>query len=152
VSLSVFIIDAMLLLLAVTSSRLAFRTLRRLFPAARNPTGRRVVIYGATDDGELLLRQLHLNTALQRIPVAFLDGNPRKAGRFVHGLPIGNATSAESIAAFCREHDAGELLIATLGTPVATLQEIIDVCSRAGVAVGRMNIDIRELASSGRTE
>ena len=27
------------------------------------------------------------------IPVAFLDANPRKAGRFVHGLPIGNATA-----------------------------------------------------------
>jgi UDP-GlcNAc:undecaprenyl-phosphate GlcNAc-1-phosphate transferase len=145
VTLSVFIIDAMLLLLAVTSSRLAFRALRRLFPAARNPTARRVVIYGATDAGELLLRQLHLNTALQRIPVAFLDADPRKAGRFVHGLPIGNATDAESIAAFCREHDAAELLIATPGMPATTLQEIIDACSRAGVVVARMNIDIREL-------
>ncbi len=144
VSLSVFIIDAMLLLLAVTSSRLAFRALRRLFPAARNPTGRRVVIYGATDAGELLLRQLHINTALERIPVAFLDANPRKAGRFVHGLPIGSATSAESIAAFCREHDAAELLIAT---PTTTLQEIIDACSRAGVVVARMNIDIREITT-----
>ncbi len=152
VSLSVFVIDAMLLLLAVTSSRLAFRALRRLFPATRNPSGRRVVIYGATDAGELLLRQLHLNTALQRIPVAFLDANPRKAGRFVHGLPIGNATSAESIAAFCREHDAAELLIATPGIPAATLQEIIEECSRAGVVVGRMQIDIRELPSVGRTK
>lgn len=152
VSLSVFVIDAMLLLLAVTSSRLAFRALRRLFPATRNPTGRRVVIYGANDAGEMLLRQLHLNTALQRIPVAFLDADPRKAGRFVHGLPIGNATGAESIAAFCREHDAEELLIATLGMPAATLQEIIDACSRAGVVVGRMNIDIRELSASGRAE
>jgi UDP-GlcNAc:undecaprenyl-phosphate GlcNAc-1-phosphate transferase len=146
VTLSVFIIDAMLLLLAVTSSRLAFRALRRLFPATRNPAGRRVVIYGATDAGELLLRQLHLNTALQRTPVAFLDANPRKAGRFVHGLPIGNATDAESIAAFCREHDAAELLIATPGMPATTLQEIIDACSRAGVVVARMNIDIRELS------
>jgi UDP-GlcNAc:undecaprenyl-phosphate GlcNAc-1-phosphate transferase len=144
VTLSVFIIDAMLLLLAVTSSRLAFRALRRLFPATRNPTGRRVVIYGATDAGELLLRQLHLNTALQRIPVAFLDANPRKAGRFVHGLPIGNATSADSIAAFCREHDAAELLIAT---PATALQDIIDACSHAGVVVARMNIDIRELTA-----
>jgi UDP-GlcNAc:undecaprenyl-phosphate GlcNAc-1-phosphate transferase len=145
VTLSVFIIDAMLLLLAVTSSRLAFRALRRLFPATRNPTGRRVVIYGATDAGELLLRQLHLNTSLQRIPVAFLDANPRKAGRFVHGLPIGNATSPESIAAFCREHDAAELLIATPET--TTLQEIIDACSRAGVVVARMHIDIRVLSA-----
>jgi UDP-GlcNAc:undecaprenyl-phosphate GlcNAc-1-phosphate transferase len=145
VTLSVFIIDAMLLLLAVTSSRLAFRALRRLFPATRNPTGRRVVIYGATDAGELLLRQLHLNTSLQRIPVAFLDANPRKAGRFVHGLPIGNATSPESIAAFCREHDATELLIATPG--ITTLPEVIDACSRGGVVVARMNIDIRELTA-----
>jgi UDP-GlcNAc:undecaprenyl-phosphate GlcNAc-1-phosphate transferase len=147
VTLSVFIIDAMLLLLAVTSSRIAFRALRRLLPATRNPAARRVLIYGATDAGELLLRQLHLNTALQRIPVAFLDADPRKAGRFVHGLPIGNATDAGSIAAFCREHDAAELLIATPAMPATTLREIIEACSRAGVVVARMNIEIRELAA-----
>jgi UDP-GlcNAc:undecaprenyl-phosphate GlcNAc-1-phosphate transferase len=152
VTLSVFIIDAMLLLLAVTSSRIAFRALRRLFPATRNPAERRVVIYGATDAGELLLRQLHLNTALRRIPVAFVDADPRKAGRFVHGLPIGNAADPESIAAFCREHDAAELLIATPGIPATTLREIVEACSSAGVVVGRMNIDIRELPPDGRTK
>jgi FlaA1/EpsC-like NDP-sugar epimerase len=95
---------------------------------------------------------LHLNTALRRIPVAFVDADPRKAGRFVHGLPIGNATDAESIAAFCREHDAAELLIATPGIPATTLREIVDACSSAGVVVGRMNIDIRELPPDGRTK
>ena len=148
VVLSVFIIDAMLLLLAVTSSRLAFRGLRRLFPTPRQKSGRRVVIYGATDEGEMVLRQLHFNMALQRLPVAFLDANPRKAGRFVHGLPIGPANDAESIAAFCRGHGAEELLIATARVSTPSLREIVEACSRAGVSVSRMNIDIRQLGDS----
>jgi UDP-GlcNAc:undecaprenyl-phosphate GlcNAc-1-phosphate transferase len=145
-TLSVFIVDAMMLLLAVTASRLAFRALQRLFSAKGQLIGRRVVIYGATTAGELLLRQLHLNPALQRVPVAFLDDNTRKAGRLVHGLPIGAATGAQSIAAFCREHGAEELLIAAPG-PSLSLREIVEACKNAGVAVSRMNVDIRELAA-----
>jgi UDP-GlcNAc:undecaprenyl-phosphate GlcNAc-1-phosphate transferase len=148
VALSVFIIDAMLLLLAVTASRLAFRALRRLFPATRQAIGRRVVIYGATDAGELLLRQLQLDTSLQRVAVAFLDDNPHKAGRFVHGLPIGTAKGAESIAGFCREQGAEELLVVTARVPIPSLREIVYACTNAGITVSRMNVEIRELAAA----
>jgi UDP-GlcNAc:undecaprenyl-phosphate GlcNAc-1-phosphate transferase len=145
VTLSVFVVDAMLLLLAVTASRLAFRLLRRLFRTAQEREGRRVVIYGATDGGELLLRQLHFNTGLLRVPVAFLDADPRKAGRFLHGLPIGSAADAKSIASFCRDHGAEELLIAASVESMPSMRDILAECSYAGVAVSRMNIDIRDV-------
>jgi hypothetical protein len=43
------------------------------------------VIYGAGDGGELLARELFNNAALQRVPVAFVDDDPRKTGKLRHG-------------------------------------------------------------------
>lgn len=140
---SVFVLDGLLLLFAVISSRLAFRVLRKLFPVPHLRTGRRVVIYGAGDGGELLLRELLNNAELQRVPVAFLDDDPRKAGKLLHGLPIGGSGSAGSIESLCRQYDVEELLVSTAKVPMARMHDVIDECSRAGVAVRRMMIDLR---------
>ena len=141
VVLSVFVIDAMLLLLAVTGSRFAFRMLRKLLPVPHQRTGKRVVIYGAGDGGELLFRELLNNVALQRVPVAFFDDDPRKARRLLHGLPIG----CGSVAAFCGRYVAEELLVSTAKVPIARMHEVIEECDRAGVTVRRMNIDLRTI-------
>ena len=143
ITLSVFVIDAFLLYLGITGSRVAFRLLRRLFPLPHQRTGRRVVIYGAGDGGELLMRELVNNARLQRVPVAFVDDDPRKAGCQLHGLPIDGG--GESIAALCRRHHADELLISTPNVPPHRLHDVIEECERAGVAVRQMTIDLRAL-------
>src|ERR1043165_1979705 len=57
-SRKVFIIDAVLMFLFLAGSRLAFRVFRQLVPAVNKQNGRRVLIYGAGDGGELLVREL----------------------------------------------------------------------------------------------
>ena len=142
---SVFVIDAMLLLLALSASRFAFRLLRKLVPLPHQRHGKRVVIYGAGDGGELLVRELRNNAELQRVPMAFLDDDPRKAGRLLHGLTIATPDGAGSIAALCRAVAAEELLVSTSKVPPTRMRAVADECERAGVAVRQMNIDIRAL-------
>jgi UDP-GlcNAc:undecaprenyl-phosphate GlcNAc-1-phosphate transferase len=142
---SVFVIDAMLLLLAMAGSRFGFRLVHRVVPVSQQPAGRRVVIYGAGDGGELLFRELRNNRELQRVPVAFVDDDPGKAGRMLHGLVIISLNGAASVAAICRALGAEELLVSTSQVPQARLRDIVDECERAGVAVKRMSIDLRAL-------
>ena len=146
---SVFVIDAMLLLLALTASRFGFRLLRRVVTLPHQRNGKRVVIYGAGDGGELLFRELRNNAELQRVPVAFLDDDPRKAGRLLHGLTIATPDGAGSIAALCRAVAAEELLVSTAKVPPTRMRVIVDECERAGVAVRQMIIDIRALTDEG---
>ncbi len=47
--------------------------------------GRRVLIYGAGDGGELLLRELRNNRELQLSPIGFLDDDPAKSGKVIQG-------------------------------------------------------------------
>src|SRR5207248_8999243 len=57
-SRSVFLIDALLLLLLLAGSRVAFRLFCYVLLICSAGNGRRVLIYGAGDAGELLLREL----------------------------------------------------------------------------------------------
>lgn len=142
---SVFIIDTMLLLLALTASRFSFKALRKLLPRAETAAGQRVVIYGAGDGGELLLRELQQNASLHRVPVAFFDDDPRKGGRMLHGLPIGTPNGSGSIAKLCRVYGVHELLVSTMKVPAPRLRQIVEECEAAGVAVGRMQLEINAL-------
>src|SRR5258705_10370125 len=87
-SRTVFATDALLLFLFLAASRLAFRLFRQLLPAVHTRDGRRVLIYGAGDGGELLLREIRNNRGLNLSPVGFLDDDPAKTGKVIHGLKV----------------------------------------------------------------
>jgi UDP-GlcNAc:undecaprenyl-phosphate GlcNAc-1-phosphate transferase len=142
---SVFVLDATLLFLALAGTRFGFRLVRKLVPLPHQRDGRRVVIYGAGDGGELLFRELRNNAELRRVPVGFLDDDPNKAGRLLHGLAIAAPNGPGSVAALCRALGAEELVVSTARVPPSRLRAIIEECERAGVAVQRMIIDIRAL-------
>src|SRR6266446_6116343 len=72
-SRAVFLIDALVMLMLLAGSRVAFRFFRQVLPAANGETGRRALIYGAGDAGELLLRELLNNRDLSYAPVGFID-------------------------------------------------------------------------------
>ncbi|HXI62776.1 MAG TPA: hypothetical protein VNF70_08690, partial [Pyrinomonadaceae bacterium] len=54
-SRTVFLIDALVMLLLLAGSRIAFRFFRQVLPSGSAGNGQRVLIYGAGDAGELLL-------------------------------------------------------------------------------------------------
>src|SRR5947199_2140340 len=87
-SRAVFVIDALVMLMLLAGSRVAFRFFRRVLPATSSGKGRRVLIYGAGDAGELLLRELLNNSELSYAPVGFMDDDPKKQGKVIHGLRV----------------------------------------------------------------
>ena len=77
-SRTVFVLDGLLMFMLLAGSRLAFRLFRKVLPVAQDGSGRRVLIYGAGDGGELFLRELRNNREWQYAPVGFLDDDPAK--------------------------------------------------------------------------
>lgn len=140
-----FAIDGALLLVFVAGSRFAFRILRRLMPAPHARTGRRVMIFGAGDGGELTCRELLNNTELQHLPVAFVDDDLRKAGKVLHGLRVyaGNRSMTE----LCARLNIDEVILST-GVTQTRLREIVSACEAAGVPVKRMKIELERVADT----
>jgi UDP-GlcNAc:undecaprenyl-phosphate/decaprenyl-phosphate GlcNAc-1-phosphate transferase len=87
------IIDGLLFAILVMASRISFRVLRVLLGGAQERAGAvRVLLWGAGDLGEQLARRLLDNPEEGLVPVAFVDDDPLKIGRMIHGLPVsGNA-------------------------------------------------------------
>ena len=142
-SRTVFLIDGVLMFMFLAGSRMAFRLFRQVIPIAKSPEGRRVLIYGAGDGGELLLRELLNNRGLKYSPVGFVDDDPAKSGKLIHGLKVyaGNG----DLTAVCRQHEVDEVLISSSRMTETRLQEILEFCQSQDILVKRMRITIEDL-------
>ena len=142
-SRTVFIIDGILMFMFLAGSRLAFRLFRQVIPVARSSEGRRVLIYGAGDGGELLLRELLNNRALKYSPVGFIDDDPAKSGKLIHGLKVYGGNG--DLNSLCRQHEVDEVLISSSRMPEARLQELLGFCRTQNIQVKRMRITIEDV-------
>src|SRR6185295_13608714 len=142
-SRTVFLIDGVLMFMFLAGSRMAFRLFRQVIPIAKSAGGRRVLIYGAGDGGELLLRELLNNRALKYLPVGFIDDDPGKTGKLIHGLKVYSGNG--DLAAVCQHHEVDEVLISSSRMPEERLKEIFDFCKTQDIRVKRMRITIEDL-------
>jgi UDP-GlcNAc:undecaprenyl-phosphate GlcNAc-1-phosphate transferase len=97
-----------------------------------------VLIYGAGDGGELLVRALLNNFQMGLRPVAFLDDDPQKRGRVIHGLRVYGPVEDMSDVVTNTEFD--EIVISTDKIPAeraAILGRLADI---AGIRTRRMRI------------
>ena len=109
-SRKLFVLDCFLLFLALAGSRLAFRLFREFIPTPAG-SGRRVLIYGAGDGGEMVLRELRNNPAWEYQAVGFVDDDPFKVGKVINGLRV--YEGGDGVVAACSELQIDEILIST---------------------------------------
>jgi UDP-GlcNAc:undecaprenyl-phosphate GlcNAc-1-phosphate transferase len=139
-SRKVFAIDAVLMFLLLAGSRLAFRLFRQMLPAVNKNDGRRVLIYGAGDAGELLLRELRNNRELQLAPIGFLDDDPAKSGKVIHGLRVFGGNG--DLGSVCTQHGIDEVVISSMKMTEDRVHEVLRTCADRQIKVKRMRITI----------
>jgi len=142
----VFVIDGVLMFLVLAGSRLAFRLFRQMLPANGGHNGRRVLIYGAGDGGELLLRELRNNSELHLSPVGFIDDDPAKSGKVIHGLRVYGGNG--DLSKVCEQQNIDEIVISSLKMSEDRLEEVMRCCSENEISVKRMRITIEQLNSN----
>ena len=139
-SRAVFILDAILLLVALIASRMAFRLIRYALPDSPSSRGRNVLIYGAGDGGEMVMRELKNDASWDLKPVGFIDDDPLKKGKVVHGLAVFDG--ADSLADLCRRKDIAEILISARSISPERLKELRLFCDEMGVELKRAQLKI----------
>jgi UDP-GlcNAc:undecaprenyl-phosphate GlcNAc-1-phosphate transferase len=142
-SRAVFILDGFILLFAVVSSRLAFRVFREILPLPFSTEGRRVLIYGAGDGGEMVLRELRNNSEWKYQPIAFIDDDPMKNGKIISGLQVHDANG--SLPDLCREKKITEIIVSTSKIDRERLNVLRDLCRDAEISLMRAQIKIESL-------
>jgi FlaA1/EpsC-like NDP-sugar epimerase len=127
---SVFLLDWMLCLALVGGVRLAIRALRESSSKYRQASGRRALIVGAGDAGEMLIREIARNLALTYTVVGFADDDPRKQRRRIHGIKV--VGTVDQLPQVCREKDVEEILIAIPSATREQRRRVVELCRTSG--------------------
>ncbi len=117
------IVDGLLFAVLLMASRISFRVLRVLLGGhPERKKGARVILWGAGDMGEQLARRLLDNPEEGLVPVAFVDDDPVKIGRLIHGLPV--RARADDIPDLLSESVADVVIVTTARIPNERAAEI----------------------------
>jgi FlaA1/EpsC-like NDP-sugar epimerase len=118
---SVFIIDTLILISVMGGLRLARRLGHGIIGLQSE---KRVLIYGAGDAGETVVRDLKSNGALHLYePIGFLDDNPKKVGERIHGVKV--LGRRKDLPQILSKDNPDEVWIAMPSADSRTVREIV---------------------------
>lgn len=129
-SAKVYIINALLLIVTLSGSRLLFRWLRdyRLFFSH----GKRILVVGAGSAGEGLIRDLNRSSSIYKyLPVAIADDDPARRGCEVRGVRVLGA--CHDIPRLVIKYNIELILIAIPSCGSKRMREIVCYCEESNI-------------------
>ncbi|MDA8125518.1 MAG: nucleoside-diphosphate sugar epimerase/dehydratase [Deltaproteobacteria bacterium] len=138
-SRAVFLMDGILTLLLAGGLRLFIRIFfsnglhwSGIHLLSRGERNRKpVLIIGAGDAGEKILREISENGRLHYHVVGFVDDDPHKQGRSIHGIPV--MGDIDHLPYLSLKWNIQEALIAIPSLKGARMRKILDVCKNCGI-------------------
>jgi len=125
---SVFILYGLLLVGLLGGPRFAYRLIKDW--RHYRHTGKNVLIVGAGRAGEMLARDLLRDSEHGYHPVGFVDDDPAKRGKDIHGLPV--VGDCAQIPALATRHDVDLLMLALPSANRQQLRRIVGICEGTG--------------------
>jgi UDP-GlcNAc:undecaprenyl-phosphate GlcNAc-1-phosphate transferase len=132
----VFIIDWLLALFLISGIRILIRLLHEYFSSLTKGK-KNLLIFGAGDMGELVLRELKRNKNLNYNPIGFIDDDISKVGRQIHGVSI--LGTRKEIPSFLEDRNIDEVLIAVSFNKIKDPQKLVAL-------LREFNISYKELS------
>ena len=131
---SVLLIDWFIILIFLGGSRFLYRIFRETysFSPFRQRVLRRVLIIGAGDVGEMILRSIKREKDISYEVVGFLDDDPNKIGRRIHGVEVLGKVS--NLSSLVEGKGVKEVIIAIQNTSGKKIREITEHCRSLGVS------------------
>ncbi len=130
----VWFIDLLLCLAFVAGVRLAARTILE-HPRLGNVVvrGKEVIVVGAGDAAQLVVREMLRNPLLGMSPIGLLDDDPRKKNLRIHGIRVLGTT--DQLVDVLHDRRPDEVLIAIPSASGGFRQRVVDAARAEGIAV-----------------
>ena len=131
---SIPLIDSMLTLLVIGGTRLSLRVVQYHSGGGHaNPEGKRVLLAGAGDAGQIVAREIHQSKFIQDNLIGFVDDDPAKKGTMIHGVEVlGGIADIPEIA---RMKEIEEVIIAMPTAPGSVIREVVHLCETSNLSV-----------------
>jgi UDP-GlcNAc:undecaprenyl-phosphate GlcNAc-1-phosphate transferase len=139
-SRAVFVLDALLLSVAIVATRASFRAMN-LVAATRSKRSRRVLVYGAGAFGQTLVREMRANALWNMNPIAFIDDDPMKSRRWIMGVPVRG--TLDDLEKTMRRYAVDEVVLSSPSVNGNVEHRIREICDHLQRPVRRLHMDIR---------
>jgi FlaA1/EpsC-like NDP-sugar epimerase len=130
----IWVIDLLLLLAFVMGVRLLARTLiERPTASSLVARGKEVLIVGAGDATQLILREMLRHPSLGYTPIGLVDDDPRKRNLRLHGIRVLGTT--DELPGLLRDRSPDELLIAIPSASGDVRERVVEMAREQQVPV-----------------
>lgn len=92
---------------------------------------RRVLVIGAGNAGEMIIRQMKNDPSLGYIPIALADDNPKKFNTKIHGVKVLGTT--KNLEQIIKKLHVDEIIIAAPSAHPKQMREIVQACEATGL-------------------
>lgn len=132
--LSIYIIDWLLCIIISSGSRLFIRILNEY--THNKYVGKKILIVGAGDAGEKILRDMRSSHKLSYSPIGFIDDNPYKKGLMIHGIPI--LGPIDLIPHIIKKNKIDEILVTISSDNNDTIRKIYELCKSSNILIKKL--------------
>src|SRR5438034_11530361 len=127
---SIAVLDWLILLAFVAGTRLIARSLiERPGAASLVARGKEVIVVGAGDAAQLVIREMLKSPALGYTPIGLVDEDPRKKNLRLHGIRVLGTT--DDLRRLLRDNPPDEVLIAIPSASGGTRQRVVEIAQDA---------------------
>ncbi len=126
VSQAVFMADLFGTFMILAGIRMVFRLYYEEFRTVESGRMKRLLIIGAGNAGEALVREIHRMPVAQYEIIGFVDDDPAKQNINIHGIAV--LGTVEELATICQDNHVEEIAIAMPSATHQQLRKVIQVC------------------------
>lgn len=134
---TVIVLDWLLTIMLVGGVRFSIRTVREVAVQNAMPRSgesrRRILVLGAGDAGEMLMRDIIRAHSRRYAPVGFLDDSPSKQSASIHGVPVLGPLALTPEIAIREKVD--EIILAIPSLRGRELRRIVEICRPTGAEI-----------------
>ena len=142
--LAFFIIDFYLVLTFAGGLRVSYRILNVYYKKGLVNKGKKLLIYGAGYRGSSALKEIRDNGSYMFLPVGFIDDDPGKKGKTIHGCPI--LGSIEDIGRISTENEISEIVVSSPKIGKDKIKRMIEFCKSRGIVLRQFEFRFYEFS------
>lgn len=131
---SIFVLDWLLLMIISGMTRLLLRVFREyiLF----DPLRKKILIVGAGDSGEMVVREMKNSPESAYEPIGFIDDDEQKKGLTIHGVTI--LGGIDTLSDVIRKKGPDEILIAISTDAQRIIRKVYEICKPFNVPIKKL--------------
>lgn len=126
---SCYFFYGLLLLILTILTRFSYRFLRLLRNRKLAADGKRVMVIGAGEAGNMIIREMIGSEHLNGKVICVIDDDPLKQGSFVHGVRV--VGNRERIVEAAESYRIDEIIIAIPSASRSVIRELVTICQKA---------------------